>query len=225
MIAQAQLTIVDLNDPIQQGTEPASPIEGMLWLDTSVDGQDVLKRWDGEKWVEVTITQDDIDDIYQTLTKSVSDIQQLSNQISLKVSTEQLKNELSNQENFEWVSEKLDSIIQQTSRDIEFQFNQSKEYTIEATGPIQSFIEEVKAYQRFSAEGLELGMENSPFLARLGTTKLSFIQDGVEIAYVSNNRLYITEVEITERLSMGNKTNGYFDWITTPTGMGLKWRG
>lgn len=31
MIAQAQKTIVDLNDPIQQGTAPAAPVTGMLW--------------------------------------------------------------------------------------------------------------------------------------------------------------------------------------------------
>lgn len=31
MIAQAQKTIVDLNDPIQQGTDPAAPATGMLW--------------------------------------------------------------------------------------------------------------------------------------------------------------------------------------------------
>jgi hypothetical protein len=35
MIAQAQKTIVDLNDPIQQATAPPNPAEGVLWLDTS----------------------------------------------------------------------------------------------------------------------------------------------------------------------------------------------
>ena len=30
MIAGAQYTIVDLSDPIQQGTAPANPVTGML---------------------------------------------------------------------------------------------------------------------------------------------------------------------------------------------------
>lgn len=132
---------------------------------------------------------------------------------------------MATEENFSWVTERLASIIQQTNKDIEFQFNQSKEYTMEATGPMQEFMEEVRAYQRFSADGLELGKENNPFLARLGTTKLSFLQDGVEIAYISNNRLYITEAEITNRLSIGSEEHGFFDWVTTATGLGLKWRG
>ena len=35
LISCAQITITDFNDPIQQGTAPINPIEGLLWLDTS----------------------------------------------------------------------------------------------------------------------------------------------------------------------------------------------
>lgn len=53
MIAQAHITIADLNDPIQQGTAPVKPVEGMLWLDTSVSPA-VLKRYDGTAWQTVS---------------------------------------------------------------------------------------------------------------------------------------------------------------------------
>ena len=49
MIASAQITVSDLNDPIQQGTAPSQPIEGMLWLDTSLSPMQ-LKRWNGTEW-------------------------------------------------------------------------------------------------------------------------------------------------------------------------------
>ncbi len=49
MIAQGQKTIVDLADPIQQGTAPANPVEGLLWLDTS-QSPPQLKRWSGTEW-------------------------------------------------------------------------------------------------------------------------------------------------------------------------------
>ena len=55
-----------------------------------------------------------------------------------------------------------------------------------------------------SASGIELGDNNSPFGALLGTTKLSFTQDGREIAYISNNRLYITDAEISNSLTVGS---------------------
>lgn len=49
MIAQGQVTIVDLNDPIQQGTAPSAPTEGTLWMDIS-KSPPVLKRWSGSEW-------------------------------------------------------------------------------------------------------------------------------------------------------------------------------
>ena len=49
MIAGAQYTIVDLSDPIQQGTAPANPVTGLLWLDTSVSPPS-LQRWNGSAW-------------------------------------------------------------------------------------------------------------------------------------------------------------------------------
>ena len=52
MIAGAQYTIVDLSDPIQQGTAPANPVTGMLWLDTSASPP-MLRRWNETSWEDV----------------------------------------------------------------------------------------------------------------------------------------------------------------------------
>ena len=52
MIAQGQRTIVDLNDPIQQGTAPAAPVTGMLWLNTS-EAPPQLYRYNGTGWDQV----------------------------------------------------------------------------------------------------------------------------------------------------------------------------
>ena len=138
---------------------------------------------------------------------------------------EEFKSGLQDKASEDWVNRKLETIIQQTAKDITFQFNQAKEFTVDSTSEFKDFIQQVKTYQRFSAEGLELGQLNSPFIAKLGNTKLSFMQDGSEIAYISNNKLYITEAQVTNKLSIGNDSYGFFDWITTPTGLGLKWKG
>lgn len=52
MIAQAQRTIVDLNDPIQQGTAPAAPAVGTLWLNTS-EAPPQLYRYNGSAWEQI----------------------------------------------------------------------------------------------------------------------------------------------------------------------------
>ena len=54
---------------------------------------------------------------------------------------------------------------------------------------------------------------------------LSFVQAGAELAYFSDNKLYVTRLEAVEQISIGTDTNGYLDIVTTPTGVGFKWRG
>lgn len=55
--ANAQITIVDLSDPIISSSAPPSPSQDMLWLDTSKN-PNVLKRWNGSSWVVVNDTKD-----------------------------------------------------------------------------------------------------------------------------------------------------------------------
>ena len=54
-IATAQITIADLSDPIISGSIPSSPVEDMLWLDTSVS-PNVLKRYNNGSWSIVNDT-------------------------------------------------------------------------------------------------------------------------------------------------------------------------
>lgn len=81
MIAQAQITIADLNDPIQQGEAPASPVPGMLWLDTS-SIPNLLKRWDGTNWVECSADVDLSE--YYTKSETNTLFEQTNNTIALK---------------------------------------------------------------------------------------------------------------------------------------------
>lgn len=219
-IAANHITLADLNDPIISGTEPQNPAIGQLWLDTSAE-TDALKRWDGTAWIPSGISPEDVENIYANIERNRTAISQTDSSIRLLV--EQSKTELVSA--LAGLESSLQSAISQTAKDITFAFNEATNYTVAATGDILEYINQIQSYQRFSADGLELGVLGSPFLTRLGNTKLSFIQDGKEIAYISNNRLYITEARITSKLSMGTEENGCFEWITNASGLALKWRG
>ena len=52
--------------------------------------------------------------------------------------------------------------------------------------------------------GIEIGRSDSNIKARFTNDKLSFMQSGVEVAYISKNNLYITRAEITDYLKIGN---------------------
>lgn len=121
----------------------------------------------------------------------------------------------------EWVT----SQITQTSEEITHTFQTTQEQVVSVDNNLQNFITTVTSYQTFSADGQTLGQEGSPFQAKLSKDRLSFLENGEEVAYISNRKQHITDARVTQKMSVGTEDNGYFDWITTSTGQALKWRG
>ena len=71
---------------------------------------------------------------------------------------------------------------------------------------------------------LDMSASSSSMKMRLTNTRLAFVQSGTEVAYFSDNKLYVTRLEAVEQISIGTVANGYLDIVTTPSGVGLKWR-
>jgi hypothetical protein len=71
---------------------------------------------------------------------------------------------------------------------------------------------------------VQMIIEEMGLSEQFANTRLSFIQGGHEVAYFSDNKLYVTQLEVIERISIGTSANGYLDIVTTPTGIGWKWR-
>ena len=123
------------------------------------------------------------------------------------------------------LEETFRSALEQTSQKIEMRFSDAANLTQEVAGDLQEYQNLVETYIQFNTEGITLGKQGSPFQAVLGEERLSFLQNGVEIAYLSNNKLYITSGEILDRFTVGNDASGYFDWIPRGSGnLGMKWR-
>lgn len=79
----------------------------------------------------------------------------------------------------------------------------------------------IRYYQSGGTGVLELGDNQSGYTAKLNNQKLSFYDGQNEVAYISNNKLYIRNSEITGDLQIGK-----YQWITDSTGrMSLKWVG
>ena len=171
-----------------------------------------IKLEKGNKSTDWSPAPEDQDDaLNQAITKvetQQSEILQKSNEIMLQALSSYItKTRL---EEFE---KEVSARLAVQSDNITASFNQANTYTVEVDGRLQEFLEEFATYIRMSASGIELGDSNSPFGALLGTTKLSFTQDGREIAYISNNRLYITDAEISNSLTVGSsiKYKTYID--------------
>ena len=88
---------------------------------------------------------------------------------------------------------------------------------------------EASTYFRFNTNGLNIGKQedgdDSPYSINIDNEKMGFLQNGQEIAYVQYNKMHINAIEAMDRLSVGAAADGgYFDFISTEFGMGIKWR-
>lgn len=87
----------------------------------------------------------------------------------------------------------------------------------------QQLLEE---YIRFKGALIELGKVGNAFTAELSNEELAFKENGQKIAYISNQILVITNAEIRNKLSLGNESRGWFDFIPRANGnLSIKWRG
>ena len=103
-------------------------------------------------------------------------------------------------------------------------FNEAKAAGTGASTDLADFMTLVTSWQQFSPTGLTLGKSDSPYKVVLSNTKLSFLQDGAEIAYISNNKLYITASEIVNQFVIGNPDEGYVTMDVIDGGLSGTWR-
>lgn len=125
----------------------------------------------------------------------------------------------------EGFEEELNTRFTQTEEGWEMTFNQFRQWVETENGETQTAFEELKKYIRFIEGNIILGDQNNDLQCVITNTKISFMQNGAEVAYISNNKLYITSAEVLDRFTVGNPASGYFDWIPRANGnLGMKWR-
>ena len=94
---------------------------------------------------------------------------------------------------------------------------------------LENYKLETSIYLRFTEKGLSIGKQNagdeSPYSIVIDNEKMSFQQNGMEVAYIQYNKMHINAIEAMDKLSVGAASDGgYFDFISTPQGLGIKWR-
>ncbi len=109
--------------------------------------------------------------------------------------------------------ESVSTQISQTAEDVEIRFNEfSQDINAVAEGTDAQF-EEISKYIRFVDGNIILGEEGNTLTLRIENDKISFLDSGMEVAYFSNNKLYVTDGEFLNSLQLGNfafrpRTNG-----------------
>ena len=94
--------------------------------------------------------------------------------------------------------------IEQTKNSFEIQFNQfGADIAAVASGADAEF-EEIKKYIRFVDGQILLGEVGNELELQISNDRISFLQDGAEVAYFSNRKLYVTDTQILHSLQLGS---------------------
>lgn len=64
--------------------------------------------------------------------------------------------------------------------------------------------EEIRKYIRFTDGKILLGEVGNELELQIANDRISFLQDGAEVAYFSNRKLYVTDTQILHSLQLGN---------------------
>lgn len=147
-----------------------------------------------------------------------SEISKTAEDINLSVREEYIS-----RSELEMIQQDFETSITQNSTEIRFDFTQITDEIKGTVADNQSLLEE---YIRFKGALIELGRVGNAFTAELSGESLAFKENGQKIAYISNQSLVITNAEIRNKLSLGNESRGWFDFIPRANGnLSIKWRG
>lgn len=107
--------------------------------------------------------------------------------------------------NFTWTVTKVNEIIEDAAA--------SNNLTREQLNLIHT-------YMRFGENGLTIGKAGNPLTFRVVNDRLAFYMNDTEVAYLSDNKLYVTQAEILARLQIGKfayepQSNGNLSVIYT----------
>lgn len=102
------------------------------------------------------------------------------------------------------LKEFIKTSIKQTHDSITFDFDKFKEIYQNDKNIFQGKFDDISSYIRFDVEGMEMGKKDGEFKMRLSPKKQSFFMKEKEVAYFSNEELYITDARILRSIRIGN---------------------
>ena len=167
--------------------------------------------------VNKELVNQQIDEIRQEVNNNTSLIEQTDEQIRLDVSNEYVSTGTFNE-----FRETTETQFTVQADGIEAKFSEMVLMVEEVEGETQAQFRELASYIRGyqNEEGqpvLELGSVTSDIILRQTNDRIQFVQNGSEVAYVSNNTLYITDGHFLNSLRIGQfafipRANGSLDF-------------
>lgn len=203
-----QLTVreYDLLDPQNNGKVTLGKnIATLTGADAAGDKRSTSELQRVEQSVRANFTIDNaaaVEEIRQTLT---SLIQQTTEAIRLEVSEEFATNgEIDNM---------VETIMTQLSDSFTYLFNEMQATVDANDAEARAQFETIQSYIRFEDGNIILGESGNELVLHIQNDRISFLDDGAEVAYLSDKRLFVTDAHFLQSLRVGS-----FAWVPRANG-------
>ncbi len=195
----------DLLNPANSKVVMGKDVATLTGADAAGDKQSATALQRAEQNIRATYTQDNaaaIEEVRQTLT---SLIQQTSEEIMLEVSEEYATNGD--------VTAQVETSLTQLSDSFNFLFTTLQATVDENDAEARTQFETIQKYIRFEDGNIILGEAGNELVLRIENDRISFLDAGAEVAYLSNQRLYVTDAHFLHSLRVGS-----FAWVPRANG-------
>lgn len=110
-----------------------------------------------------------------------------------------------------YVKDEVNSLVSSVSTEVEqtkdswqITFNQFQADVDDIANGNDAKFEEIKKYIRFEDGNILLGNSESPLVLKIQNDRIQFLQNGYEVAYISDRKMYNTICSVIDRLEIGD---------------------
>lgn len=148
-----------------------------------------------------------------TMAETEEELRTLIDQTSTSITTEVLADYVVNEELVSAVS----TLQTQLNDQFEFKFTELETVVNEHDIENRRALREISSYIRFEDGNIILGETGNELTVKIENDRIAFLEGDIEVAYFSNQKLYITDAEILASLRIGNfayipRANGNTSW-------------
>lgn len=201
---------IDINDILQivkKTTDIIEPHNGSFEMgdtirrlsDSVIDNNTQL----GNVWSDVSHVTSEIKNqtttIYTYINESIASIEIDPDEIWAAVEEKTIA-----KSDYETFSEMVRNILKMEADGTTMIFQTINEAIKDVEGVATSQYAELLTYIRFNKDGIEIGKQGNAITMRLDNDSLDFYNNGIRVAYMSDNTLYITDGRFTRSVRIGN---------------------
>lgn len=194
--------VTETQNVIVSNEEPAN--KEKIWCDTSKEPS-VFKKWNGEYWSLVNDQNEIINKVYQDI---YTEIDTSAGNIMFKVGEKYYS-----KDQVDGIIDEMNTKFTQKKDKFLFEFYGLKDNLDKLKDDTDAELTELKSYIHFIDGTILLGKVDDPFKLHIKRNRISFMDNNVEVAYIANHKLYITDGEFTNSIRLRS-----FKWYIRKNG-------